>query len=198
MELHTLKGLAIELNPVRTEVYWDSFIHSAFEHRPIYLAATALGLCRVTFPHESFEYLQTEIRRRIPNAAFSQSADHLREYSNQLKGYLDGERMGFTFPIDLRGTPFQVSVWKALTNIPFGEARSYSDIARTIGKANAVRAVGTANGANPIPLVIPCHRVIGKNQTLTGFRGGLQMKETLLRLEGFDGFTVKGHERYSF
>lgn len=186
------------MNPQRTEVYWNPFVHSVFYNKPIYLAATAFGLCHVTFPHESFEYLQREIKKRIPNAEFIQGIDPMREYSRQLKEYLDGDRKEFTFSIDFRGTDFQISVWRALVNIPYGEVRSYSDIARTIGNSKAVRAVGTANGANPIPIVVPCHRVLGRNKALTGFRGGLKIKETLLRLEGFNAFTANGHERYFF
>ena len=86
-----------------------------------------------------------------------------------------------------RGTPFQQSVWDALAEIPYGELRSYRDIARTIGNPAAVRAVGAANGRNPLPIVVPCHRVIGSNGTLTGFAGGLEAKTFLLELEGAYG-----------
>lgn len=187
------------MNPrQQTKVYWSPLTHPAFGDRPIYLAATAAGLCQVTFPHESLEYMQTEIRKRIPDAELIYNPDFVSEYVRQVRQYFDGERRQFTCSIDFRGTPFQTSVWQALVRIPYGEVRSYSDIAQTIGNPKAVRAVGAANGANPIPIVVPCHRVIGKNNALTGFRGGLNIKETLLRLEGFDAFTPAGHERYLF
>ena len=105
-------------------------------------------------------------------------------YEKQVLEYLKGERTDFTFPLDFHGTAFQVSVWQALTRIPYGETCSYSDIAQVVQHPKAIRAVGAANGANPIPIVVPCHRVIGKNGNLTGFRGGLDIKAELLRLEG--------------
>jgi len=108
-------------------------------------------------------------------------------YRKQILEYLQGKRTAFTFALDFRGTPFQVSVWQALTRIPFGETRSYTDIAEVVQRPKAIRAVGAANGANPIPIVVPCHRVIGKNGSLTGFGGGLDVKEELLRFEGRGG-----------
>ena len=101
----------------------------------------------------------------------------------QLQEYFAGSRKSFTFPIELRGTPFQISLWKELANIPYGETRTYGDIARAIGNPNAVRAVGMACNRNPIWIAIPCHRVIGSNKKLTGYAGGLSMKESLLNLE---------------
>ena len=97
--------------------------------------------------------------------------------------FLDGQRKEFTAATALHGTPFQQSVWQALLEIPFGETVSYSTIAERIGNPKAVRAVGTAIGANPMLIIVPCHRVIGKNGSLTGFRGGLEMKAHLLNLE---------------
>jgi methylated-DNA-[protein]-cysteine S-methyltransferase len=93
------------------------------------------------------------------------------------------ERRAFDFPLEPKGTPFQQSVWSELLKIPFGETRSYLQIAKAIGQPAATRAVGTANGANPIPIIIPCHRVIGSNGKLTGYGGGLEMKSRLLDFE---------------
>jgi methylated-DNA-[protein]-cysteine S-methyltransferase len=107
--------------------------------------------------------------------------------AEQLTGYFAGKRRRFELPLAGRGTPFQQSVWDALADIPYGELRSYRDIARTIGNPAAVRAVGAANGRNPLPIVVPCHRVIGSNGTLTGFAGGLEVKRFLLQLEGMPG-----------
>jgi methylated-DNA-[protein]-cysteine S-methyltransferase len=107
----------------------------------------------------------------------------LRKVIEQLKDYFDGNRKTFDVPLALRGTPFQLSCWNALRAIEYGETRSYSEIARVIGRPAAVRAVGAANGANPIPIIIPCHRVIGSNGALTGFGGGLDVKRRLLDFE---------------
>jgi methylated-DNA-[protein]-cysteine S-methyltransferase len=101
----------------------------------------------------------------------------------QLDEYFAGRRREFSLPLAPKGTEFQQTVWQALTKIPYGETISYADLARRIGKPAAVRAVGAANGQNPIPIVIPCHRVIGSNGKLVGFGGGLETKAFLLRLE---------------
>jgi methylated-DNA-[protein]-cysteine S-methyltransferase len=107
----------------------------------------------------------------------------LIETTRQLRDYFAGERTRFDLPLDFRGTDFQKSVWAALLTIPFGETRSYGEIARQIGCPTASRAVGAANGRNPISIVAPCHRVIGTNGALTGFAGGLAAKELLLGIE---------------
>lgn len=104
--------------------------------------------------------------------------------ARELREYFDGERHEFDIKLEAAGTDFQRQVWAALRGIPFGETRSYRDIAEGIGRPGAVRAVGAANGANPLPIVVPCHRVIGANGTLTGFGGGLDTKRQLLALEG--------------
>ncbi|PXW21583.1 methylated-DNA--[protein]-cysteine S-methyltransferase [Pantoea sp. JKS000250] len=111
--------------------------------------------------------------------------DHpiLIETERQLSEYFTGERHCFELPLDMVGTDFQKKVWQALVAIPFGETRSYSQIAREIGHPQAVRAVGAANGRNPLSIVAPCHRVIGANGKLTGFAGGLDIKASLLALE---------------
>lgn len=106
--------------------------------------------------------------------------DDVRE---QLNAYFAKELRVFKLPLAPRGTTFQLDVWRALRDIPYGETRSYAQIARIIGKPEAIRAVGAANGANPLPIVVPCHRVIGSNGSLTGFGGGLEAKRFLLDLE---------------
>ena len=102
----------------------------------------------------------------------------------QLRAYFAGKLRRFDLPLDLQGTEFQLRVWRELEAIPFGETRSYSQIATAIGAPRAVRAVGAANGANPIPIVVPCHRVIGAAGNLVGYGGGLPLKKRLLELEG--------------
>jgi methylated-DNA-[protein]-cysteine S-methyltransferase len=108
----------------------------------------------------------------------------LQETQRQLGEYFAGGRSNFELELDFMGTEFQRQVWQALLTIPFGETRSYSDIARQIGRPKAVRAVGAANGRNPISIIAPCHRVIGASGSLTGFAGGLPAKQFLLALEG--------------
>lgn len=103
---------------------------------------------------------------------------------SQIESYFRGERQTFTFPFKIKnGTPFQREVWQALQQIPYGKTISYSELAEKIGRPRAVRAVGMANHNNPLPIIIPCHRVIGRNGTLTGYAGGLSVKEKLLKIE---------------
>jgi methylated-DNA-[protein]-cysteine S-methyltransferase len=115
----------------------------------------------------------------------SEDASHpvLLEAERQLQEYFAGRRTTFALTLDLAGTPFQRAVWNALLTIPFGQTRTYGEIARQIGSPDAVRAVGAANGRNPVSIVAPCHRVIGADGTLTGFAGGLEAKARLLALE---------------
>lgn len=130
---------------------------------------------------------------RVPLGPMAEDESHpvLAEAARQLGEYFAGARRAFDLPLAFRGTDFQKQVWAALCAIPHGETRSYGDIARAIGRPSAVRAVGAANGRNPISIVAPCHRVIGTNGALTGFAGGLEAKRFLLRLERGDaGETV--------
>lgn len=122
---------------------------------------------------------------RVKLGAMEEAPEHpvLAEAERQIQEYFAGERTSFSVPLDFRGTDFQKSVWAALLTIPFGETRSYGEIARQIGRPGASRAVGAANGRNPLSIVAPCHRVIGTNGALTGFAGGLAAKELLLGIE---------------
>jgi len=101
----------------------------------------------------------------------------------EIEEYLDGDRKIFTVPIELYGTKFQVKVWNELLKIPYGETKTYKEIAKSIGNEKACRAVGGANNKNPIPIIVPCHRVIGSNSSLVGYKGGLQIKKALLEVE---------------
>jgi methylated-DNA-[protein]-cysteine S-methyltransferase len=124
--------------------------------------------------------------RRVRLEAGPEAKQHpvLVEAERQLNEYFAGKRQAFSVALDFVGTPFQKKVWKALLEIPFGETRSYGDLARQIGNPKASRAVGAANGKNPIAIIGPCHRVIGASGRLTGYAGGLAAKALLLRLEG--------------
>ena len=128
---------------------------------------------------------ENENPKRIRLAELIEQTHHpiLLETQKQLTEYFAGKRQQFDLPLDFEGTEFQKKVWQALLTIPFGETRSYRDIAEQIGNVKAVRAVGAANGKNPISIIAPCHRVVGTNGKLVGFAGGLENKDILLRLE---------------
>ena len=118
-----------------------------------------------------------------PHADWTQDRAPFAEVIRQLQAYFCGELKGFNLPLALEGTEFQLRVWNALRAIPYGETISYAQLAERLGNPKAVRAVGLANGSNPIPIIIPCHRVIGSDGSLTGFGGGLSTKKMLLELE---------------
>jgi len=118
-----------------------------------------------------------------PEPHWKLSAAPFRKATRQLTEYFRGKRTSFDLELNPRGTPFQMDVWNALTKIPYGQTRSYGDIAKAIGRPRAVRAVGLANGRNPLPIVVPCHRVIGSTGTLVGYGGGLPVKQALLDRE---------------
>ncbi|MCR2822865.1 methylated-DNA--[protein]-cysteine S-methyltransferase [Lederbergia panacisoli] len=149
----------------------------------LYIAATSKGICYIGPINESFDELSKWSKKHFPESLLNEDNIKLEEYKVEIVEYLEGNRKNFTFPTDLKGTEFQKKVWNALCEIPYGETKSYSDVANAINKPTAVRAVGSAIGANPILMSVPCHRVIGKNGSLTGFRGGLEMKTRLLDLE---------------
>lgn len=121
--------------------------------------------------------------------AWAEPGPHTRRCAQQLDDYLAGRRTTFDLPMAAQGTPFQQRVWQALADIPFGDTRSYRDIATAIGAPQAVRAVGAANGRNPLALIVPCHRVIGSNGTLTGYAGGMARKAWLLEHESRHSIT---------
>ena len=122
-------------------------------------------------------------RVKLPEMEKSSKNPVILETSKQLKEYFAGERKSFDLPLDPMGTEFQQKVWKALRKIPFGKTKSYKELAIAVGNPNASRAVGAANGKNPISIIVPCHRVIGANGKLTGFAGGLENKDILLKTE---------------
>lgn len=169
-------------------VYWTAVKH---EDWSMHIAATAQGLCFVGSLHQSFDEAAAWIKVRFPDGTLVRDDAKLQPYTTELIEYLQGTRKRFTVPFDFHGTPFQRAVWNALCSIPYGQTKSYSDIAHHIQRPAAVRAVGAAIGANPLLIAVPCHRVIGKNGSLTGYRGGLDMKMRLLRLER-DGLLLEG------
>lgn len=140
-----------------------------FENISLYLVATETHLINIQFTQ--------------PQKALLQTTELLSMATIQLDEYFQGKRTTFSLPFKLTGTPFQLAVWKELQNIPYGQTTSYKEIAQKINKPKACRAVGMANNKNPLPIIIPCHRVIGSNGKLIGYAGGLKLKNYLLELE---------------
>ena len=142
----------------------------------ILIAADTAGLRLISF--------QNGKNARSPEPDWVEDPEALADVADQLEAYLAGERETFDLELAPSGTPFQLEVWRGLARIPYGTTISYAELARRIGKPKAIRAVGAANGANPLPIVLPCHRVVGADGSLTGYGGGLEIKEALLQLEG--------------
>jgi methylated-DNA-[protein]-cysteine S-methyltransferase len=158
---------------------------------PLFLAASSRGLVALEFDarlagQQSIRPNPRDLRNEkgTSSFAFHESAPAMRPYAAELEEYFGGKRRQFAFLLDLRGTGFQLACWRALLAIPYGETRTYADIARAIGKPTAFRAVGLANNRNPVAIVVPCHRVIASDGTLCGYGGGLGVKRKLLELEG--------------
>ncbi len=142
---------------------------------PLLLAGESNALRRVSF--------ESSKRSAPPGADSKLDKKPFAEVIRQLQAYFNGELKEFDLPLAMEGTEFQLRVWNALRTIPYGETISYAQLAERIGNPKAVRAVGLANGSNPIPIIVPCHRVIGSDGSLTGFGGGLSTKKMLLELE---------------
>jgi len=145
---------------------------------PLVVAVSEKGLLTLEFDRGQFP------PKRSKNIVWEESERKTKPYARELREYFEGKRQQFSFPLDLRGTPFQLKCWRALLNIPYGETRTYAFIARAVGQPQAFRAVGMANHRNPIAIVVPCHRVIASDGTLCGYGGGLDVKRKLLELEG--------------
>lgn len=165
---------------MKLPIYWSILSYKAWN---LLVAATAKGLCFVGSQNMQYEELTLWVEKHYPGSQLIEDREQLQQYMVELIEYFEGERISFTIPFDYKGTAFQLAVWSELCEIPYGQTKSYSDIANRINKPSAVRAVGAAIGSNPVLIVVPCHRVIGKNGKLTGYRGGLEMKTQLLNLE---------------
>ena len=145
---------------------------------PLVIGASEKGLLLLEFDSGRFP------RNGRKDEHCEESSAKTGPYVRELNEYFAGARRQFSFPLDLRGTPFQLKCWRALLKIPYGETRTYADIARAVGCPQGYRAVGLANNRNPIAIVVPCHRVIASDGTLCGYGGGLEVKRKLLELEG--------------
>ena len=147
---------------------------------------TMAGLLRIVEENDTIVQIQFEQEQKTAGDAVLQDTPLLLEAKRQLEEYFAGLRASFSLPLNPQGTAFQKKVWQQLEAIPYGQTRTYGQIAAAVGQPTASRAVGGANHNNPIAIVIPCHRVIGANGKLTGYAGGLDIKEKLLRLEGVE------------
>lgn len=158
----------------------------------VYIAKSLKGICQISFPYRTeneIEQLFLNNTRRhskvlTTDTNYQRSDEHLKYEKNLLEKYFQGKQVNFDFPLDFgSGTPFQVMVWEKLREIPYGECRSYKWVAGQIGRPRAARAVGMANNRNPLPPVVPCHRVIGADGSLTGYASGVDVKKYLIEME---------------
>ncbi|WP_042356448.1 methylated-DNA--[protein]-cysteine S-methyltransferase [Bacillus rubiinfantis] len=164
----------------KVTVFWTSLHYQDWN---LHVASTTNGLCYVSKQNGEMRELLQWLEKHLQNSVLVKSEEALNPYLHQFIEYFNGKRKDFSFDLDFHGTIFQQKVWQALCEIPYGETISYTDVATNINKPTAVRAVAAAIGANPILLAVPCHRVVGKNGALTGYRGGLDMKKQLLEIE---------------
>ncbi len=163
------------------KVYYAAFHTSLGE---MHLASTAQGVCRIRLPEESQEGFFRWLHRFFGEDNAFESAEWSEAVVAELERYLAGELREFDCSLDVRGTDFQRAVWEEMRRLPYGTTCTYGDIAQAIGHPRAYRAVGAASAANPLPIVVPCHRIIGRDGSLRGYGGGLELKEALLKLEG--------------
>lgn len=147
------------------------------------VASTERGLAYLELPHASGRGLRAWLQRCVPDAYCVDDSGSNKPAIEQILQYLACDRTDFDIPLDLRGTPFQKDVWARLLEIPYGDSCSYADVARAVGRPKAVRAVGMANSANPVALIVPCHRVIAADGSLGGYGGGAELKRKLLAME---------------
>jgi O-6-methylguanine DNA methyltransferase len=151
---------------------------------PLGAVFSPYGLGRLVFADERLDTCEAWARRWLPGAAVAYGGPQIDNLAAQLVAYFDGRLRDFNVPLDLRGTPFQLAAWHGLLEVGYGQVRSYAAHAAAIGRPLAIRAVGAANGANPIPILVPCHRLIGSSGSLVKYGGGLALKRWLLELEG--------------
>ena len=168
--------------PKLATLYWSS---TPSPRGTCVVMATEAGVCWTgtpgTPPEEGFAWLQRKLT--VKKVAESEEIAPLQQAMDELRRYFAGVPLQFSCPLDLHGTPFQVAVWQEMFRIPYGETTTYGDLAKAIGRPAAARAVGAASGANPVAIIVPCHRVVGSNGSLVGYGGGLPTKKWLLAME---------------
>ena len=150
----------------------------------IYIASTDKGVCKVSVPKQSKRDFLRWLRENFDDSEVVDNKSKNRDVIDQLNRYFNGRLAKFTLPIDLLGTPFQQRVWRELSKISYGTTITYKQLAKRLGTSKGFQAVCRANAANPVPIIIPCHRVVGANGSLVGYASGIKTKEFLLRLEG--------------
>ena len=192
---HNAANTARKTEDKTTFANWQRGAQVSYVHKKVKtpagelkLIASQSGLAAILWENDKPE------RVKLPHGMEDDNDPILLEVERQLREYFAGTRTSFSLPLDFSGTDFQKSVWQALLTIPYGETRSYRDIAKQVGNERAVRAVGAANGKNPISIIAPCHRVIGAAGQLTGFAGGLATKAMLLKLET-QGLKTQGKDQ---
>jgi len=182
------------------EIFYYTSLKTSTPLGTVRLAATEKGLAMLGFMKDSGEMSDMPAafmrdagirdadssQSRNGRSQWIESPGKMKKYIAQIEAYISGKRKSFDFPLDLRGTEFQKKCWRALLAIPYGETRSYAEIAKAVGSKSGFRAVGQANHRNPVAIVVPCHRVITTAGTLGGYGGGLATKRWLLKLEGVD------------
>lgn len=159
---------------------------TSFESRigRIYVASSEKGVCKVSVPNETHKDFFSWLQEHFDTEGVIDNRSRNKEVIDQLTRYFHGKLVKFNLPLDLVGTPFQIRIWKELARIPYGSTITYRSLARKVSTPNAFQAVGRANASNPLPIIIPCHRVIGSDGSLVGYSCGIKTKEFLLRLEG--------------
>jgi methylated-DNA-[protein]-cysteine S-methyltransferase len=150
----------------------------------IYIASTERGVCKVCLPRQTKRDFLRWLREHFGDNEVIDNKSRNKEAIDQLVRYFNGRLAKFTVPVDPLGTPFQLRVWKELVKIPYGTTITYKQLARRLGTSKGFQAIGRANAANPVPIVVPCHRVVGTDGSLVGYSSGIKTKEFLLKLEG--------------
>ncbi|MBI4811479.1 MAG: methylated-DNA--[protein]-cysteine S-methyltransferase [Ignavibacteriales bacterium] len=180
-ESETVKQIQDDENSLSSAIYCTSFDSRIGR---IYIASTEKGVCKVSLPHENRKDFVGWLKKHFDLEMVSDNRLKNKDVIDQFTRYFNGRLAQFHCSLDLIGTPFQIRVWKELAKIPYGSTITYKHLAKRVHAPKAFQAVGRANGANPLPIIIPCHRVIGSDGSLVGYAYGVKTKEFLLRLEG--------------
>jgi methylated-DNA-[protein]-cysteine S-methyltransferase len=175
------RGEEDDARAVSTKVYCTSFESKIGR---IYVASTDRGVCKISVPREARKDFFDWLKKQFDVDSIIDNRSKNKEVIDQLNRYFNGKLAKFTVPVDLIGTPFQLRVWKELARIPYGVTSTYKHVSRKVSAPKGFQAVGRATGQNPLPIIIPCHRVLGANGAMVGYSCGVKTKELLLRLEG--------------
>lgn len=175
------RGEEEDARQTATKVYCTSFESKIGR---IYVASTDRGVCKISVPKESKKDFFEWLKKHFDVDTIIDNRSKNKEVVDQLTRYFNGKLARFTLPVDLLGTPFQLRVWRELSKIPYGITVSYKHVSRRVSAPGGFQAVGRATGQNPLPIIIPCHRVLGANGAMVGYSCGIKTKELLLRLEG--------------